>query len=156
MSIVDRRNVKIVLDRTGPTGVDRRLAEWCGLTRKRWIGWAAVTLLAAGWSWAWLIKAFGDTPEFDEWCEHTGQPRPDMLPDRPAALQAIADWVETQPQRDRRKLWKYFACVSLRSCDWFLDWIGAPFGHPKGHVTRILARMHRLLKSHLPQLAVGH
>ncbi|SFH85351.1 hypothetical protein SAMN05421753_103213 [Planctomicrobium piriforme] len=42
---------------------------------------------------------------------------------------------------DMRK-WKYLAMLALReNAGWPLDRIGAVFGHPKGHVTRCLARI---------------
>lgn len=42
---------------------------------------------------------------------------------------------------DSRK-WKYLAMLALReNAGWPLDRIGAVFGHPKGHVTRCLARI---------------
>jgi len=42
---------------------------------------------------------------------------------------------------DSRK-WKYLAMLALReNAGWPLDRIGNVFGHPKGHVTRCLARI---------------
>jgi len=42
---------------------------------------------------------------------------------------------------DARK-WKYLAMLALReNAGWPLDRIGNVFGHPKGHVTRCLARI---------------
>jgi hypothetical protein len=43
--------------------------------------------------------------------------------------------------RDQR-LWKYLAMLALRECaGWPLDYIGLVFGHPRGHVSRCLARV---------------
>ena len=42
---------------------------------------------------------------------------------------------------DERK-WRYLAMLALReNAGWPLDRIGKVFGHPKGHVTRCLARI---------------
>lgn len=42
---------------------------------------------------------------------------------------------------DERK-WRYLAMLALReNAGWPLDRIGNVFGHPKGHVTRCLARI---------------
>ncbi len=47
---------------------------------------------------------------------------------------------------DSRK-WKYLAMLALReNAGWPLDRIGAVFGHPKGHVTRCLARIKNELR----------
>lgn len=38
--------------------------------------------------------------------------------------------------------WKYLAMLSLReNCGWPLESVGAAFGHPKGHVSRCLAKV---------------
>jgi hypothetical protein len=43
--------------------------------------------------------------------------------------------------RDRRR-WKYLAMLALQECaDWPLECIGLVFGHPRGHVSRCLARV---------------
>ncbi|MEW4531039.1 hypothetical protein [Maioricimonas sp. JC845] len=43
---------------------------------------------------------------------------------------------------DDPRIWKYLAMLALReNAGWPLDQIGAVFGHPKGHVTRCLARI---------------
>lgn len=45
--------------------------------------------------------------------------------------------------------WKYLAMLALReNSGWPLDWIGAVFGHPKGHVTRCLKRIKGQLRDH--------
>lgn len=45
--------------------------------------------------------------------------------------------------------WKYLAMLALReNGGWPLDWIGAVFGHPKGHVTRCLQRIKQQLREH--------
>lgn len=47
---------------------------------------------------------------------------------------------------DARK-WKYLAMLALReNAGWPLDRIGNVFGHPKGHVTRCLARIKQELR----------
>jgi len=52
---------------------------------------------------------------------------------------------------DRRK-WKYLVMLALReNAGWPLDWIGAAFGHPKGHVTRCLKKIKEDLREHFSQ-----
>ena len=47
---------------------------------------------------------------------------------------------------DARK-WKYLAMLALReNAGWPLDRIGNVFGHPKGHVTRCLAKIKKDLR----------
>lgn len=47
---------------------------------------------------------------------------------------------------DLRK-WKYLAMLALReNAGWPLEQIGQVFGHPKGHVTRCLARIKQELR----------
>ena len=47
---------------------------------------------------------------------------------------------------DQRK-WKYLAILALReNAGWPLDKIGNVFGHPKGHITRILSRIKEELR----------
>lgn len=49
---------------------------------------------------------------------------------------------------DQRK-WKYLAMLALReNAGWPLEQIGKVFDHPKGHVTRCLARIKRDLREH--------
>ncbi len=56
------------------------------------------------------------------------------------------DVIETDWAGDDRQKWKVLACVHLRlHCQWNLDMIGRAFGHPKGHV-------HRLVTGGLAQL----
>ena len=48
--------------------------------------------------------------------------------------------------KDERK-WKYLAMLALReNAGWPLERIGNVFGHPKGHVTRCLARIKKELQ----------
>lgn len=47
--------------------------------------------------------------------------------------------------------WKYLAMLALReNGGWPLHWIGMAFHHPKGHVTRCLARVKQQLRAHFP------
>ncbi len=48
-----------------------------------------------------------------------------------------------------QKNWKYLAMLALReNAGWPLEQIGLVFGHPKGHVTRCLAKIKRELRTH--------
>lgn len=48
---------------------------------------------------------------------------------------------------DDARRWKYLAMLALReNAGWPLDRIGNVFGHPKGHVTRCLARIKQELR----------
>jgi hypothetical protein len=43
---------------------------------------------------------------------------------------------------DEERRWRYLAMLALReNAGWPLEQIGLVFGHPKGHVTRCLARI---------------
>ena len=45
--------------------------------------------------------------------------------------------------------WKYLAMLALReNAGWPLQWIGAVFNHPKGHVTRCLKRIKEQMRDH--------
>lgn len=49
---------------------------------------------------------------------------------------------------DDSRRWKYLAMLALReNAGWPLDRIGNVFGHPKGHVTRCLARIKAELRA---------
>lgn len=50
-------------------------------------------------------------------------------------------WLTLQEQwaGDDQMRWKYLAVLHLRvHCGWKLEMIGAAFGHPKGHISRII------------------
>lgn len=52
--------------------------------------------------------------------------------------------------------WKYLAMLALReNGGWPLDWIGAVFNHPKGHVTRCLQNIKRQLREHFEPEALN-
>lgn len=57
---------------------------------------------------------------------------------------------------DDKLRWKYLAMLALReNCGWPLHWIGAVFGHPKGHVTRCLKRIKEQLAEHFEPEELG-
>lgn len=169
MSVVNRRYEKLVLARVGPNAPAEVLA-WCqGLDdatlaaggaikqerRKRFLAYGVVILLQAGWSLAWIRVALGNVAfcRLAEYERISGDKVPHERSERPGALQAIATWLEGCKRIERKRYWRYFACLQLRTSGWYLEWIGELIGHPKGHMPRLLRRIIAVLKHHCPALA---
>lgn len=60
-----------------------------------------------------------------------------------AIWQALCDgYLDTGTDLERARRWRYLAMLALREhAGWPMACIGRAMGHPKGHVTRCLARI---------------
>lgn len=60
------------------------------------------------------------------------------------ATTALVRWADADPTRRRLR---YLAALALRESGWTLEAIGQAFGHPRGHVTRMLRRCRELVQA---------
>ena len=57
----------------------------------------------------------------------------------PRTYDEFWETIQAEWAGEDRMLWKYLAILHLRvHCGWKLEMISLAFGHPKGHVSRIL------------------